>query len=447
MLEKFIEPITEYTGIPLTNNRFKIMLNGVIVDEENNPVITSIINGEHYSYLPLWKGYDYYKTAIILNLTFKPIHIPVHLYYLLDVLYIDGNSLNLHPSNVIWCNKIKIESKISPGYYFIPGASRYLINEDGKILNYLTNVVREFTKPKLNFQYNDISIYLDIDKRTTIGLHRLLCLVFKEYPANVDVLDVNHIDKIPSNNFLPNLEWVSRKRNIEHALENNDNSFNTVILVKDIETNNIQRFLSYRACALAFDKDAETIRYRCNATNSPIFEKKYIFRSINKPTGNDDFDWKLSNDKQHAAQCYFTSKDIFTGEYQNYRTLKDAAKALKTSESNILGHFLGGVDKRPLKRYIFKYADDIRDWYTYDDDEIELFKQCADKDDYLRGLGYIVTDTVNNSRHIFASVFNAAELVGLSRTGLYLYIKNSTIANERYKIQTFYHDYSFKTHN
>lgn len=49
-------------------------------------------------------------------------------------------------------------------------------------------------------------------------VHRLVALVFIENPFNLE--EVNHIDGNKTNNDIANLEWVSHKRNMEHAKEN-----------------------------------------------------------------------------------------------------------------------------------------------------------------------------------------------------------------------------------
>lgn len=49
-------------------------------------------------------------------------------------------------------------------------------------------------------------------------VHRLVADTF--YDGDHSHLDVNHIDGNKSNNALPNLEWCTRKENIQHAFIN-----------------------------------------------------------------------------------------------------------------------------------------------------------------------------------------------------------------------------------
>lgn len=442
MLEKFIEPSTEYTAIPLTGGRYRISLDGVIIDQNNDPVLTKIIDGEHHSYISLWNGATYHKTAIIVNLTFKPVHIPSQYYKLLDVLYIDGNPLNLHPSNIIWSNKVKIGTSQYPGFYFIPGVSRYLINEDGVIINYLSGKSRRPKTRKLSRQYEERSIILDTDKPSGLGLHRLLCLVFKEYPSNVDKLDVNHIDLNPSNNHLDNLEWVSRKRNIEHALENKTDSFNTRVLVRDIATNKIMEFNSLNECGRYFNVSTEAIRYRCAAKNNPIFKKRYQFRFKNKDHG-----WNRVCEHESNIDAPVTRRDIFTSDIKHYYNVDEAARDIKSSPSGIINHELELAGKKPLGRYIFKFTDSPLEWPVYDEDELEIYRQCLESGNHLQGLGYIIIDVNTGERFLYANVYEAAKKIGFSRTGLYKVMFENRIVNNRWRVISFFKDKKYKEHN
>ncbi len=51
-------------------------------------------------------------------------------------------------------------------------------------------------------------------------VHRLVAAAFLERPSNPNADDVNHKDGNPQNNRIDNLEWLTRRENIRHALSN-----------------------------------------------------------------------------------------------------------------------------------------------------------------------------------------------------------------------------------
>lgn len=54
-------------------------------------------------------------------------------------------------------------------------------------------------------------------RKRTYFVHRLVAIAFLGYEEN---MDVNHIDGNKENNCLDNLEWVTRKENMDHAWKN-----------------------------------------------------------------------------------------------------------------------------------------------------------------------------------------------------------------------------------
>lgn len=49
--------------------------------------------------------------------------------------------------------------------------------------------------------------------------HRLVCMTWKDRPDNWRKMDVNHKNNTPGDDWADNLEWCTRKENIEHAVD------------------------------------------------------------------------------------------------------------------------------------------------------------------------------------------------------------------------------------
>lgn len=76
-------------------------------------------------------------------------------------------------------------------------------NKSGKLLNLNINAK--------GYYYCNISTK---GKVTKVKIHRLVALYFIKNPYNKDT--VNHIDSNKHNNHYSNLEWLTRKENIQH---------------------------------------------------------------------------------------------------------------------------------------------------------------------------------------------------------------------------------------
>jgi hypothetical protein len=90
--------------------------------------------------------------------------------------------------------------------------NKYLLSEDGKLLNIKTNkYIKENITPNnyalYRMQFNGV-------KQTKL-IHRLLALNFIDNPRNCKF--VNHIDGNKLNNNINNLEWVTPSENSIHA--------------------------------------------------------------------------------------------------------------------------------------------------------------------------------------------------------------------------------------
>ena len=90
----------------------------------------------------------------------------------------------------------------------------YKINANGEIWRVNKN------KPLIPHRcqgYLRVSLY-DGGKQRKFYVHRLVAFSFLDEPSNKDRNEINHKDGNKKNNHFSNLEWVTSKENIDHAI-------------------------------------------------------------------------------------------------------------------------------------------------------------------------------------------------------------------------------------
>lgn len=94
--------------------------------------------------------------------------------------------------------------------------TNYIIRNNGDIFNKKKGNKIAQTKCKTTGYYM-VSLWSNNERRVCT-VHRLLAIAFIENPN--DYKEVNHKDGDKTNNSLYNLEWITHKENIKHAVNN-----------------------------------------------------------------------------------------------------------------------------------------------------------------------------------------------------------------------------------
>lgn len=100
-----------------------------------------------------------------------------------------------------------------------PYCDHLLVSNHGTLKNSVTG--RIYNSHKNRNGYDCINVKYSNGKRMSTFVHRLVCDTFLGYFNNSDyIFEVNHIDGNKNNNTLYNLEWLTRKENLQHARDN-----------------------------------------------------------------------------------------------------------------------------------------------------------------------------------------------------------------------------------
>ena len=254
----------------------------------------------------------------------------------------------------------KLEVKGHQGFYYVPGHLSRAIDSSGNLYSISRNTPLTWysTKPGIR---NSIGGYLfnridDGASVQSLNRHRAMMMVFSDYPDNCDLLIVNHINGIPGDDRLDNLEWISRKGNINHAYESGLRSQNKPVLARNIFTGEVTEYYSVAECGRQLNILDKTLNYRLEKLSfSTVGRQGYQFKYK-----DDERDWIIPDDPHAALAKAIQARKVSVTEVEDgketiYGSVGLAAKATGVNQSTVAWRVQNNVTSAK-NGFIFKYA-------------------------------------------------------------------------------------------
>lgn len=369
--------------LPLSNNSYLVSIDGTV--SKNDGSLISVIKKENSDlvvFLDWFLGKRYYQVSFVVGITFKPNFIDPSLWHLIKYIHLDGNKENLHPSNLILKTPKPLTPHDMPETSYVPGFTRYCVSKDGKVFNVKTK--KEISQHVDGKSYVWLGLTPDLGPRTLVGRHRLICLGWKPYPANVDKLYVNHIDEIPGHDDLENLEWITPRGNVVHskrrinvekalAILESEKGLDLSVVVRNVKSNSLTIYEKPSELAKLLDVPQDKIYYMLRKKPGdkiwPGFMQVQWMSELK--------DWRdhldIKSEHLKALSGYgVLMKNAKTGEVSHFDSAADCGKFLNLSELTVAVRLRNKSQKVYSDGFQFKRASDQTPWRTVENVELEI---------------------------------------------------------------------------
>lgn len=357
-----------FKHLPHSGRRYLVNQLGTVVGADGNALPTKMVNGYVTVDLAWVDGVKGYPVASLVLVTFGITDLPDYHWNEIEALYIDGNPLNIHLDNLTYrFRNAPLEVDGKPGYYYIPFYEKYAINTDGVMITIATDRVKSWAKTTpdpIRNSKGGYSYTRAVRPNGTNGVlfrHRLLCLTFMPYEANVHGLIVNHLDGEPENDSLDNLEWSTYSENNRHACNNGLKPNGTKpVLVKDLKTGEIVRYPTVVECAKALGhKTSSTIYYRLLRPNTKLHSDWLQFKYDD---GSEWLEIKMdSKVKRNGHGEIILAKRVATGEIIKFVGAGEGEKLTGVKRGTISAH-IARDSQTPTCGYYFRYEGSDLNW-------------------------------------------------------------------------------------
>lgn len=413
--------------LPYSNRRYWFNDDNILCSKENLIIENGRVN------IAWINGPDSYNMDLLLLLTFSPPALNVDHWCELEVVYLDGNVENNTVSNLSYRFKNgPLEVETMPGYFYIPGYSRYAISRELSLVNVETrsSKIWSFTKPNLEKNstggYAYSRLVADDGESVTVFRHRLALMTFIGYPNGCEALVVNHLNGIPGDDRLENLVWTTYSENNFHAYSSGlRKNASRPIEAKDLKTGLCLKFESVSECARHYGYDSGTfIYFRMKTNPSRVYSDYLQFKYCDMP------DWPVPDFSKVypvGGGCSCAAKNILTGEVTVAESRAKLAEFLGLSTQVVVA-YVARANNTPYKGFIFRDLTSDVEWPLFSDEIINILRNNGCK------WGTMVIAYADGNEVTRGTAVDVADELGLTKGQVFSALKrNGKVANYTFK--------------
>lgn len=247
-------------------------------------------------------------------------------------------------------------------------------------------------------------------KRKAYMRHRLLGRVFKPID-NEDDYTIDHVNGIPGDDDIDNLEYVSIKENIKRYYSSGKTKAYKKVLIRFLkDSNKVLEFKTHIEAA----KYLKVHRYEILRRLTKRFG--FIFKDYTQIKFSDDTRDFIDYDdiENERSNCMLANKlkayNHFTNEIMYFDKMLDACKLLSIKPSTLS---IKMKERFPVfnSGWEIKYINDTSDWYVLNDSEKIRLRSGG-----LSVRPVVVIDIKTNTPYYFNSAKNAADYYSMLPT-------------------------------
>lgn len=371
-----------YKNVPNTNGRYFFNEHAILHDRKDGKEVKVSDEG-YFVGLEFESGKQDIREDLLKVICFQNIQIPFKFWSKIIPIFVDGDSRNTNPTNLCYrfSEPIKVVDRweLDKDYYHVPYFTRCGISKDGDLiiidslrkLTYCVMKTIENDPKNRKMGYYHCGVFNDLGKRGATR-HRLLCLTFKHYETDPRSLVCNHIDGIPGNDTLDNLELVTRAENNRHAIDNGLTPNSVIpVIVRNLNTGQEWKFPSVAKASESLKIPHPTLVGRLRKRSHIRFDDGIVIKR------DDGRDWpELTVEKKVSKIRRVVARNVFTGEL----TIADDCRKLGAFLGMVPATIYQHASKRlavPVLGFNFRFKDELEEYpfHEHSHKSLQIFKK------------------------------------------------------------------------